>query len=114
MDDVNELIEQAKQIGLIDTKIRSALPNATKCSTLQDIQASYQDEGRKVSLKFEDIDGMIYLYLMCICVTLVAMMVEVSLKHPKKNADQLNSIHGDMYQSKQTNNRTFGWWAGVD
>ena len=113
MDDVNELIEQAKQIGLIDTKIRSALPNATKCSTLQDIQASYQDEGRKVSLKFEDIDGMIYLYLMCICVTLVAMMVEVSFKHPKKNVDQLNSTDGNMYQSSKTN-RIFGWWASVD
>ena len=112
MDDVNELIEQAKQIGLIDTKIHSALPNATKCSTLQDIQASYQDEDRRVSLKFEDIDGMIYLYLMCICVTLVSMVVEVSFKHPIKNV-QLNSIDSGMYQSKQPN-RIFGWLAGVD
>ena len=80
MEDVNELIEQAKQMGLIDAKISSALPNATKCSTLQDIQASYLDEGRRVSLKFEDIDGMIYLYLICIGLSLVAMMVEGGIK----------------------------------
>ena len=80
MEDADELIEQAKQMGLIDAKVSGALPNATKCSTLQDIQASYQNEGRKVSLKFEDIRGMIYLYLICIGCSLAAMMVEVVIK----------------------------------
>ena len=81
MEDVNELIEQAKQMGLIDAKINSVLPNATKCSTLQDIQASYLDEGRRVSLKFEDIRGIMYLYLICIGCTLVALTFEVAIKH---------------------------------
>ena len=76
MEDVNELIEQAKQMGLIDAKISSALPNATKCSTLRDIQASHLDEGRTVSLKLEDIGGIMSLYMICIGLSLVAIMVE--------------------------------------
>ena len=85
MEDANELVEQAKQMGLIDAKIGDALPNATKCSTLQDIQASYQNEGRKVSLKFEAIRGMIYLYLLCIGCSFVGMMVEMTIKHFKED-----------------------------
>ena len=81
MEDVNELIEQAKQMGLIDAKISSALPNATKCSTLQDIQASYLGEGCRVSLKFEDIRGIMFLYLICIGCTLAALTFEVAIKH---------------------------------
>ena len=81
MEDVNELIEQAKQMGLIDAQISSALPNGTKCNTLQDIQESHLNEGRIVSLKFEDIRGIMYLYLICIGCTLVALMFEVAIKH---------------------------------
>ena len=94
MEDVNELIEQAKQMGLIDAKINSVLPNATKCSTLLDIQASYLDEGRRVSLKFEDIRGIMYLYLICIGCTLVALIVEVAIKQCKNKAGSVNEELG--------------------
>ena len=80
LEDVNELIEQAKQMGLIDAQISSALPNGTKCNTLQDIQESHLNEGRIVSLKFEDIRGMNFLYLICTGLSLVAMMVEMAIK----------------------------------
>ena len=80
LEDVNELIEQAKQMGLIDAKIGKMLPNATKCNTLQDIQASYLDKGQRVSLKFEDVRGIMSFYLLCICFSVVTMVVEITTK----------------------------------
>ena len=94
LEDVNELIEQAKQMGLIDAKINSMLPNGTKCSTLQDIQASYLEEGRRVSLKFGDIRGIMSLYLICIGCTLVALLLEVAIKHCKTHVKQSNEELG--------------------
>ena len=41
LKDANHFIDMAKQMGLIGAQIEAALPNATKCSSWQDIQASH-------------------------------------------------------------------------
>ena len=41
LEDANDLIDMAKQMGLIGAQIEAALPNATKCASWQDIQASH-------------------------------------------------------------------------
>ena len=44
-------------MGLMDSILKNALPNATKCSTLHDIQASHTATDRRVVIEFEDIYG---------------------------------------------------------
>ena len=41
LNEVNDLINMAKQMGLIGAQINAALPNANKCSSWQNIQASH-------------------------------------------------------------------------
>ena len=41
LNDINHLIDMAKQMSLIGAQIEAALPNATKCASWQDIQASH-------------------------------------------------------------------------
>ena len=38
LEDANNLIDMAKQMGLIGAQIKAALPNATNCASWQDIQ----------------------------------------------------------------------------
>ena len=41
LEEVNDLINMAKQMGLVGAQINAALPNANKCSSWQNIQASH-------------------------------------------------------------------------
>ena len=66
LDDVNELLGLAKQIGLLrelDDFFRTSLPNVTKCSTWQDIQASHIASVEKAVIKLEDTYGIMSLLL---------------------------------------------------
>lgn len=44
-------------MGLMDRILKNALPNATKCSTLHDIQVSHTATDRRVVIELEDIYG---------------------------------------------------------
>lgn len=59
MDDVNSLINLAKQMGLIDVSYYNHMPNATKCNTIKDIYQSHVDD--LVILEIDDIYGMLTL-----------------------------------------------------
>ena len=57
LDDMNSLIDIAKQIGLIHQSYYSYLPNATKCNTIADVFKSHK-RGR-VIVKMNDVYGML-------------------------------------------------------
>ena len=59
MDDANELIDLANQMGLIDEQIQRSVPNASNCLTSSAVQASHMKRGEKVIYKIEDVYGMI-------------------------------------------------------
>ena len=58
MEDVNTLIALANQMGLVHGYFDKAVPNATKCSTWEDIQASHRVAGLQV-MELKSIYGML-------------------------------------------------------
>ena len=73
----------ASQMGLMDSILKNALPNATKCSTLHDIEASHATD-RIVVIEFEDILGVILIPSVGLCLALIAVLVEKTLWHEYK------------------------------
>ena len=75
MEDANELIDIAREMGFFDVLIKEYLPNATKCLTQADVQRSHFGEDEKVVFKLDNIYGMII--MLCIglgLATLIAML----------------------------------------
>ena len=60
LDEVNELIELARQSGLF-TNINKLMPNASECATNADVQRSHMAQDARVVLKMDNIYGMIIL-----------------------------------------------------
>ena len=79
LEDVNNLVNMASQMGLMDSILKNALPNATKCSTLQDIQASHVVRDRRVVIEFEDIYGVILIPAFGLGLALMAIILERAL-----------------------------------
>ena len=89
MEDVNLLINLAKQMGLIDNSMKTNVPNSTKCETYQDIQESHSNRDKPAVLKFEDTQGMLIVWLVGIALAVLVVMVEavISLRTTYKLLD---------------------------
>ena len=61
MNDTNELILLAVEMGLIEYNLNRAVPNSTMCNTWTDIQASHKPENSTLAVKFEDVYGVVVL-----------------------------------------------------
>ena len=59
LDDANDLIHLATQIGFIDTSFYSHMPNSTSCNTIKQIEESHSDG--LVILEMDAIYGMLIL-----------------------------------------------------
>ena len=80
LDDVNQLLGLAHQMGLLrefDNFFQTSLPNVTKCSTWQDIQASHMALVEKAVIKVEDIYGITSLLVIGISGGLLIFFVEI-------------------------------------
>ena len=80
MDDVNQLLGLASQLGLLrefDNFFQTSLPNVTKCSTWQDIQASHMALVEKAVIKLEDIFGIMSLLVIGISGGLLIFLAEI-------------------------------------
>ena len=65
MNDVNELIGLARQMGLIDSLVQRQVPNATECLTRADVRKSYTgSDDQTIELKMEHIYGILMLLAM--------------------------------------------------
>ena len=78
MDDANDLIHLAKQMGLIDVSYYNHMPNATKCNTIKDIYQSHVDD--LVILEVSDIYGMLILLALGLGGALVLFSSEIMIK----------------------------------
>ena len=78
MEEANQIVEIAKQMGLIDAKVESGFPNATMCTTSADIQASHQ-QNRSLSLHLEDVRGMMYGIILGHGAALLVFMIEKAM-----------------------------------
>ena len=61
LDDANELIEIARESGLIDAQFQKYIPYAAKCLTHADVKHSHIGKDNKVVFKLENFYGMIIL-----------------------------------------------------
>ena len=77
LDDVNELIELAHQMGLIDAQIKKYVSNATECMTWSAVQTSHAKNGRTVAFKFGDLIGVLLLISMGLGVALLCWAAEM-------------------------------------
>ena len=81
LDDVNELIELAHQMGLIDAQIKDYVSNATECMTWSAVQASHAKNGRTVTFKFGDLIGVLFLISMGLGAALLSWVAEMMVYH---------------------------------
>ena len=89
LEDVNLLINLAKQMGLIDNSMKTNVPNSTKCTTYQDIQESHSNSDKPAVLKFEDLQGTLIMWVVGVGVASFVIMVEavISLRTTYKILD---------------------------
>ena len=66
-------------MGLMDSILKNALPNATKCTTLQDIQTSHMESDRRVVIEFEDIIGVMLIPCFGLGFALMGIIAERTL-----------------------------------
>ena len=89
MEDANELIDLARETGLIEAQFRRELPNATKCLSHADVERSHFGKDEKVVFKMDNIYGMIILLSLGLCVsTLIAMVELIAYKAGNRREDQ--------------------------
>ena len=79
MEDVNELIELAHQMGLIDAQIEKYVSNATKCMTWPAVQASHTENDKTVVFELEDLFGILVLIAMGLSGALITWLAEMMI-----------------------------------
>ena len=87
LKDANHLIHLAKQMGLIEGQVEAALPNATKCTSWQDIQASHV-AAEHASLTIKAFYGCLILLVLGLGVSFIGFsaekLINLLLKPSKK------------------------------
>ena len=76
LDDVNELIEIARQSGMIDVQFKRYLPFASKCLTNADRQEHNIEKDRTVAFKLENIYGILILFAVGLGGCVITMLAE--------------------------------------
>ena len=76
---MNNLINLAKQMGLIEMGYYNHLPNPTKCKTTHDVYNSHSQVNRSVKFQVNDIHGMLVLLGLGLIVALITWIVEMNL-----------------------------------
>ena len=76
LDDVNELIEIARQSGMIDMQFKRYLPFASKCLTYADRQEHNIEKDRTVAFKLENIYGILILFAVGLGGCVITMLAE--------------------------------------
>ena len=106
MDDANELIGLANQMGFFDDKVQKYTPNASRCLTKSAIMETNREKhGQKRVLRLTDIYGMLLILSLGLTGALLAFAAEQFahkrhilcnkiLKDKKKNRTILHK-HGD-------------------
>ena len=77
MDDANELIGLANQMGFFDDKVQKYTPNASRCLTKSAIRETNKEKhGQKRVLRLTDIYGMLLILSLGLAGALLAFLAE--------------------------------------
>ena len=83
MDEVNDLLYLANQMGLITGLFEQTLHNRTKCSTWNAIQESHMQRENENVIELHDIRGMMILLSIGLSAALLTFIIEL-IMHSKK------------------------------
>ena len=91
MEEINNFIHLAREIGLINRSYYNYLPNATKCDTIREAFISHSEKNKTVTVELNDIYGMLALLGLGLCGALFTIIFEVTLlvSHVDKIVDKL-------------------------
>ena len=73
---MNYFIDLAKQMGLIQKSFFNYLPNGTICSTVNDVYESHMENDHTVTVKLNDIYGMLVLLGLGVGLALIIFTAE--------------------------------------
>ena len=73
---MNNFIDLAKQMGLIQKSFFNYLPNGTICNTVNDIYESHMENNNTVTVKLKDIYGMLVLLGLGVGLALIIFIAE--------------------------------------
>ena len=76
MNDANQLINMANQMGLIDEMLHRSTPNASKCLTRSAVEENNFSQNHKRVLEMNDIHGMLTILSIGLGVALLVFMIE--------------------------------------
>ena len=79
LDDMNNLIHLAQQMGLLEMGYQKYQPNATKCQTIQDVYKSHAENNEKVRVKLSDVYGILSLLGLGFGLAVITVIAETSL-----------------------------------
>ena len=96
MDEVNDLLTLANQMGLITGLFEQTEPNRTKCSTWNAIQESHMERGAENVIEFDDIRGMLILLSIGLGAAILTFIIELimhnAIKSKKKQVELSNKV----------------------
>ena len=92
MDEVNDLLYLANQMGLITGLFEQTLHNRTKCSTWNAIQESHMQRGNENVIELHDIRGMMILLSIGLSAALLTFIIELILHSKKIKRQVVNDI----------------------
>ena len=91
LDDANELIDLANQMGLIERQIHKSVPNASNCLTPRAVQESHIKRGERVTYQIEDICGMVIALGLGLVVGLTILISELLIVRALIAKKRINS-----------------------
>ena len=105
LDDANNLIELANQVGFIDKQIQNSVPNASNCLTSSAVQASHIKRDKNVVYTLADVYGMIIPLGVGVVLGLPILVFEcLSIKVFKDNSSKRDlSFHATIRLPKPPN-----------
>ena len=82
LEEANEIIGIAQAMGMIEPKIASSLPNATKCTNLLDIEKSQKKD--EILLIFDQIKGMLMFWGLGMVLASIVFVAENAMRPIRK------------------------------
>ena len=87
LDDVNELVDLANQMGLIQNEIEKKVPFATQCLTWSAVKESHMRKGQNAVFHLADMYGTLIIFGFGLGAAMLALLAELvvhkSIRHGK-------------------------------
>ena len=112
MDDANELIDLANQMGFFDDKIQKYTPNASRCVTKSAINKTNREKHEKRVLRLKDFYGMLFILSVGLAGALLAFAAE-HIAHRRHLLYKKNRLNMERHGNKRIALAVIEKWAEI-